>query len=380
MRRVAIFLVLVSPFKLTGHAQRCYEFKAFTHDPNQPPLVLTVNIQTLPPPKDWHNPIGGGNSPPGPSNGTMYDLLSVPGNSATLTVGTVYSEVIEKPPIFRVSITNYTTYSLVNFLLALHGGLQAVLVGPPGLFPDSLPPTLPPVSSYTHASIVLNGTPAREYYSLDSAPLDSVSGCTETQQCEPPRSDDLHGNLYPQDQGNWCWAAATEMLMDNATGHNNQYEQCNIVNQVLRQGEENGRPYCCAHEDKCNKQRTLLEGLGVFNYECTNAGAGLWGTGFLRIARKAIMQEISCRKRMIAFMWSQPGTKHEMIIYAYNDSEKGLILSVYDPQAAVYPHQYTFPISYDDLLNPHDSTDEHINRFDKLLGLCYDIHQIQKGE
>jgi hypothetical protein len=47
-------------------------------------------------------------------------------------------------------------------------------------------------------------------------------------KCEPAPFADVRGSLYSQEQGNWCWAAVAETLMDNVPG-GKDIEQCSQV-------------------------------------------------------------------------------------------------------------------------------------------------------
>lgn len=191
--------------------------------------------------------------------------------------------------------------------------------------------------------------------------------------CKPKESATVSDMPFaPQEQGNWCWAAVTQMLMENATGSRaSQYSQCSIVNAVIGAGADSSSPstpYCCSHASSCNTQKSLSLGLATFNYQCSSAGAGLAGTGFLRFSRRDIKKQISCHNRALGFQWADNyGNRHDMVIYGYRQVYDQLILSVYDPQAAVHKGFYKFDISYDDLLYPQRFTFE---------GFCYNVAPI----
>jgi hypothetical protein len=198
--------------------------------------------------------------------------------------------------------------------------------------------------------------------------------------CTPPTSGGVHPPpaFHPQEQSNWCWAATTQMLAENATGaQSRSYLQCEQANAF------SSKKNCCDRDlqgnfvntdpNTCDNGQPLLKALSSLGFTCTSGGTGVLGYGTL--SPEDMMRELSCKSRLIGFTWSQNNGQvfHDMVIYAYENTAKGLMLEVYDPQARVHRAQYTFPISYKDLMDPPHSNDPDIRRFDPLRQLCYQV-------
>lgn len=160
------------------------------------------------------------------------------------------------------------------------------------------------------------------------------------------RSDDnclqqaaMIANWHPvkQVQGNWCWAAVAEMMIENAN-NGTVISQCKFAKQKLKtlgkdlpccdNGGDNN--YSMNKPTPCDIAATLNEAFDYAKYSFTQ---------LLVLPPSVIKEEISCNHHPIAYMMSQWSgnifgywyVNHYRIIHGYNDNGILFTLTVYDP-------------------------------------------------
>lgn len=324
-------------FVSSATGQVCYQFSDGQN--GQPPtVVVTVSIANIP-----ASLTGSGGSYGG--SFTSYASNIAPGYNyspedvVTITSGqttTVFNE-------FTISINylaenNSTRLSIMGFQFPSTGATFAVNLGTVDngdLLPDGLTAELPPEGVWAYGTVTL-GTYANE---TNSNILAIGSACAAP--CIPGLSGMVlmqDSDFVPQQQSNWCWAAATQMLAMNAGWQGFQplsQSQCYIVNQVLGAGPDPANPqtpYCCSAENACNQTSTLDNGLSVIHFIALPAGRGIGG--FLALSEQDIMQQISCKNRLVGFTIIENSTRisHAMIIYGYETIAGQTMFWIYDPE------------------------------------------------
>ncbi|HEY6250394.1 MAG TPA: hypothetical protein VI685_10570, partial [Candidatus Angelobacter sp.] len=155
-------------------------------------------------------------------------------------------------------------------------------------------------------------------------------------------------NFYPQKQSVWCWAAVSEMLMENSAAREH-HDQCEQASK-----KANGSlSYCCVPHggdpyidpkidlnlqfSGCNAGDYVPSSLARLKFQVRTAGVlPLYGS---LLTLQEIQQQISCKHHLVGFRRSDNvspfkdfkrflhPTNHDMIIYGY----VGDLLMIYDP-------------------------------------------------
>ena len=279
----------------------------------------------------------------------------------------------------QIGAVSYTApdKSITNISLdsdnALETSVHFVLSGFPGnlLAGGTLPLTFP-----SHDDIAASGAAFTLFVMEGGGPATiSYTGQNCAGGCKPDDSFDAPIDFHNQEQGDWCWAAVTEMLIANADGKDvKQCEQAERAFSGLN---------CCPGDKKnmppaCNRPYPLRSALASYKYHCKNQLGG-WG---LFPNPGEIKQELFCKKHIIAFTWANdpkgfhPAGFHDMIIYGYETDESGLKLHVYNSGVNRVTTGHGTPgltcmnserctISYKDLLDPQPFV---------FSNWCYEIH------
>jgi len=138
--------------------------------------------------------------------------------------------------------------------------------------------------------------------------------------CAPSPNANLLVSLRPQNTVKWCWAASGEMCMEY-TG-NRRIQQCRQANNRLN------RPDCC----NINTPMNCIKG-GFPEFEKYGFSANK--TTNRELTWDQIKDQISCRRKPVAFSWHWwDGTGHMMVIRGYK-TESGInYVYINDPAPA----------------------------------------------
>lgn len=126
--------------------------------------------------------------------------------------------------------------------------------------------------------------------------------------CKPEIIGNASNTLRPQETGNWCWAATTQML---AQHFGIAVSQCELANHRF------GKSNCCSFENNgetcpktndCNAPGWLeLEHVGVEYLSSETA-----------LAWEDLRKQIHCRKHPMAYAYGTPGVVgHVLIVKGY---------------------------------------------------------------
>jgi hypothetical protein len=153
---------------------------------------------------------------------------------------------------------------------------------------------------------------------------------------------DLPVDRIRQDQTNWCWAAAAQMVSDFYD--NSEVKQCRLANRHFRLRS------CCnsrgSNLNTCNKGIDVEDVATV--YERLNIGSQFTDG---QVTLDALKSEINERRPVeVAFQWNgSNGGGHVVIVKGFDENPEGDYLIVNDP---LDQYQRAL-VSYDSLQNAY---------------------------
>jgi hypothetical protein len=151
----------------------------------------------------------------------------------------------------------------------------------------------------------------------------SLNGCKKNaapgggKPIDLPPSASLDIPLYPQELGNWCWAASGQMVMKNLGLD---------VNQCTQATDEFGGLACCPSKpakDGCDTGGWPEFDKHSVHYIRTNGSA---------VSLATLKQEIAINKKPVIFTWKwTDGGGHMMVAVGYSSTNGQDIIEVNDP-------------------------------------------------
>ncbi|MEY3984149.1 MAG: hypothetical protein RL160_1708 [Bacteroidota bacterium] len=162
--------------------------------------------------------------------------------------------------------------------------------------------------------------------------------------CKPEISGNVPSTLRPQETGNWCWAATTQMLAQHL---GIAVSQCALAN------ERFGRTDCCDPEtpnttcpkrDECNRPGWLmLDFAGVSHTEKDTA-----------LSWQQLREQIFCSKKPMGYAYGTPGVVgHVLVIKGYITLAGTNYLVLNDPWAPCAGAERI--ITYEEYVDPAGS-------------------------
>lgn len=149
-----------------------------------------------------------------------------------------------------------------------------------------------------------------------------------TPACTPPTEKELAITAVSQQNGLWCWAACTNMLL---AFHGSPADQCAIVNKVLARTEccdpsegAMGEAIECPKTPACN----TAGWLALDEYGKT------WTTSTDPLSWSDLTNEIGCDGKAMAYVFGEAGdgdVEHMIVIKGYGSEDLGGQLIVNDP-------------------------------------------------
>lgn len=142
--------------------------------------------------------------------------------------------------------------------------------------------------------------------------------------CNPEIIGSVPNTLRPQETGNWCWAAVTQMLADHC---NINVNQCDLANERFGRTDccnENNPGTPCPKLNACNKPGWLmLDFVGIAADESTS-----------NLAWADIRNQIYCRRNPMGYAYGTPGVVgHVVIIKGYVSVGETNYIVLNDPWA-----------------------------------------------